>query len=394
MAVKEMNIIWPGRLLFGAGVLRSLGDEAKGLGKRAMVATTKDLVSLGLAERVGGLLKSAGLSVTLYDSVLPDPTSQAVDEAAEIARAAACDLVIGLGGGSAIDFAKGVAVAATHPGSIWEYITYTGANAKPLVNALLPVVAIPTTAGTGSEATQGTVLDNEQTKMKAALLNPQVYPRLALVDPELTYTMPKTVTAMTGFDALTHGIEAYLNLARSNPVSDLYALETVRRVSRSLPRVLSDPNDRDARAEMSLAATFGGVSIALSNATVAHAMGLPMGARLGTPHGLALSRLLPPVLDRSWKVQPARCAELADAAGASSAGMTTDEKARQLCAWLRRFIAELGLDKLWTGVEIGQSMAETLAADVFAYMGRPVQQHQPVFTPSEMREMFREALFG
>jgi alcohol dehydrogenase class IV len=394
MAVTDLDICWPGKLLFGAGCLRLLGNEAKAMGKNVLLATTADLVSLGLAERVGSMLEAAGLSVTLFDRVRPDPTSQAVDEATEVVRAAACDLVVGLGGGSAIDFAKGVSIAVTHPGSIWEYVTYTGANAKPLTNAVLPVIAIPTTAGTGSEVTRGTVLDNEQTKMKAALLSPLIYPRAAIVDPELTYTMPASVTAMTGFDALTHGVEAYLNLARCNPVSDLFALETVRRVSRFLPQVMADKNDHQARAEMSLAATFGGISIALSNTTVAHAMGLPMGARLGTPHGLALSRLLPPVLERSWKVQPSRCAELADAVGAGQRTMTTDQKAEQLCLWLRRFIGQIGLDKLWAGVGVAETMVETLADDVFAYMGRPVQQHQPVFTPADMQDMFRDALFG
>ena len=152
-----------------------------------------------------------------------------------------CDVVVGLGGGSAIDLAKGVAVAATHPGPIWDYVTYTGANAKPVTAAVLPVIAIPTTAGTGSEVTLGTVLDNPDTAMKAALLSPHVYPRVALVDPELTYTMPPKVTAMTGFDALTHGMEAYLNAVRRNPASDLFALETVRLVVRHLPQVIGRP---------------------------------------------------------------------------------------------------------------------------------------------------------
>ncbi len=130
-----------------------------------------------------------------------------------------------------------------------------------------------------------------------------VYPRLAIVDPELTYTMPTSITSMTGFDALTHGAEAYLNAAVCNPASDLIALDTVRRVGRHLPAVIADEEDKNARAEMAWAATLGWMSIALSNATVAHAMGLPLGARLGTPHGLGLSRLLPVVLAHSWQAQ-------------------------------------------------------------------------------------------
>ena len=133
---------WPGKIIFGAGRLAALGDEAKALGRRAFLATTTDLSSLGLTRRVQGLLEGAGLTVTLYEEVQPDPTCLAVDAAAGIAKAAGCDLVIGLGGGSAIDLAKGVAVAVTHPGPIWDYVTYTGANAKPVTPAVLPVIAV------------------------------------------------------------------------------------------------------------------------------------------------------------------------------------------------------------------------------------------------------------
>jgi len=333
----------------------------------------------------------------LYEDVQPDPTSAQVDQAAATALSTGCDVVIGLGGGSAIDLAKGVAVAATHPGPVWDYVTYTGANAKPVTGATLPVIAIPTTAGTGSEVTHGVVLDNHDLAMKAALLSPHVYPRLALVDPELTYTMPARVTAMTGFDALTHGIEAYLNAVRRNPVSDLFALEAVRLVTRYLPRVTADGSDLDARAQMAWAATLGGLSIALSNTTVAHAMGLPMGARLGTPHGLALSRLLPVVLARSWQAQPASFATLAESIGFTEPGMGEAEKARALAPWLEQFINEIGLAPLWTGPEAAtkdSDLLDTLTNDVFAYMGRPVQQHLPVFSRSEMREMYEAALLG
>ena len=395
MEPMAFTVQWPGKLIFGPGRLAALGDEAKSLGRRAFVATTRDLSALGLIDRVRELLETAGLAVTLYEDVQPDPTSVAVDDAAAIARETGCDLVIGLGGGSAIDLAKGVAVAATHPSPIWDYVTFTGANAKPVTGAVLPVIAVPTTAGTGSEVTLGTVLDNPDRAMKAALLSPYVYPRLALVDPELTYTMPAKVTAITGFDALTHGMEAYLNAVRCNPASDLFALETVRLVVRYLPRVVADGTDREARERMAWAATLGGLSIALSNTTVAHAMGLPMGARLGTPHGLALSRLLPVVLAHSWPAQPARFAALAEAIGIARPKLGEAEKARALAPWLKRFIEEIRLGMLWMGLGAtpeGSFLLDTLTDDVFAYMGRPIQQHLPIFSRSEMRQMYEEAL--
>lgn len=159
--------------------------------------------------------------------------------------------------------------------------------------------------------------------------------------------MPPQVTAMTGFDALTHGIEAYLNAVRRNPASELFALEAVRLVVRYLPRVLVDGSDLDARARMAWAATLGGLSIALSNTTVAHAMGLPWGARLGTPHGLALSRLLPVVLAHSWQAQPSRFAAVAEAVGITGPERSENERASLLAPWLRQFVDEIGLGTLW-----------------------------------------------
>ena len=394
MDTTAFTVRWPGKIVFGAGQLANLGEEARPLGQHAFLATTAELSALGLTDRVQRLLESAGVRVTRFDAVQPDPTCLAVDEGTAVARAAGCDLVIGLGGGSAIDFAKAVAIAVTHEGPIWDYVTYTGANAKPVTSKVLPVVALPTTAGTGSEVTFATVLENPQTHMKAALLSPQVFPRLALVDPELTYTMPTSVTAMTGFDALTHGMEAYLNAVRSNPASDLFALEAVKLVATYLPRVVADGDDYGARASMAWAATLGGISIALSNTTVAHAMALPLGARLGTPHGLGLSRLLPVVLEHSWQAQPERCAALADTIGASGPGMAETQKARALAEWLKSFVERIGLTAQWNGVGVDNSMLDTLTDDVFAYMGRPVQQHRPVFTRAEIRQQYEEALIA
>jgi alcohol dehydrogenase class IV len=217
---------------------------------------------------------------------------------------------------------------------------------------------------------------------------------VAIVDPELTYTMPESVTAMTGFDALSHGIEAYLNATVCNPASDLVALDAVRRVAHSLPAVLADGDDKDARAEMAWAATLGGMAIALSNTTVAHAMGLPLGARFGIPHGLGLSRLLPVVLANSWQAQPQRCSVLADVVGAAQRDMTTAAKAQAFAAWLKQFVRKAGLERLWSGAELDDEALDLLTNDVFAYMGRPVQQHRPVFTRGEIRMQFQEALVG
>lgn len=388
----NFTLQWPGKIVFGAGRLQELANETVALGKHVFLVTTKQLSGLGLTERVTKLLDAEKLAVTVYEDVQPDPICFDVDQAAQVARAGGCDVVVSVGGGSAIDFGKGVAVAVSHEGPIWDYVTYTGANAKPVTAAALPHIAIPTTAGTGSEVSLGTVLDNPEKHMKAALLGPNVFARVALVDPELTYTMPSEVTAMTGFDALTHGIESFLNVTRSNPVSDMMALEAVRSISENLPKVIADGSDHPARIQMSWAASLAGIAMALSNVTVAHAMALPLGSRLHVTHGLGLSRLLPVVMKHSLQQQAPRCAQLADVVESSQPGMTQNDKAQSLLEWLTRVIRQAGLHELWTGQAIDAAMLDTLTDDVFAYMGRPVQQHRPVFDRNQMREMFDEAL--
>ncbi|MDO8302087.1 MAG: iron-containing alcohol dehydrogenase [Sedimentisphaerales bacterium] len=392
MEIQNFVLNWPGKVIFGSGKIAALADEAKILGKRVLVITTKDLSNLGFTERATTILKSAGLAVDVFDDVQPDPTCVAADAVARIARSNKDDVIVAFGGGSAIDLSKAVSVAVRHEGPIWDYVTYTGANAKPVTSAVLPLIAIPTTAGTGSEVSMGTVLDNPEKHMKAALLSPYVFPRVAIVDPELTYSLPSHITAMTGFDALTHGIESYLNVSRSNPASELLALDAVRRVVRYLPQVVENGNNHEARAQMSWAATVGGVAMALSNVTVAHAMGLPLGSRAHVPHGLGLSRLLPVVMEYSWQAQPRRYAEVAEVVGAAKQGMNDGEKAQALVQWLKDFVRNIGLMKLWAGYAVDEKMLQTLTADVFAYMGRPVQQHLPVFTPEQVREIYAAAL--
>lgn len=388
----EFILNWPGRLVFGQGRFADLGAHAKALGTRALLVTTRDLANLGLAGRAEALLRSAGLAVTVFTDVHPDPTCVDVDEAAVGARAARVDLVVSVGGGSAIDFAKGLCAAATHAGPVWGYVNYAGAIVRPLESDPLPHIAVPTTAGTGSEVSQGSVLDNPELGMKAALLNPRLYPRVAIVDPELTLSLPPSVTAMTGFDALTHGLESFLNVQRSNPASELFALEAVRRAAGNLPRVLDDGRDRAARAAMCWAASCGGLAIGLSNASVAHAMALPLGARLGTPHGLALSLLQPVVLAHTWEAQPERCAVLAEAVGACAADAPTLHKAASLVAWTGELVRRIGLAGSVPVAGVDEAMLDRLAADVFAYMGRPVSQYLPVFTRDEVRAMYAEAL--
>ncbi len=396
MSKKRTNIAfdqqWSGKIVFGAGKLDCLPDEAKTICQRIFFVTTPQLSSLGLTERVSRILKSDNLLVGCFEDVEPNPTCHQADELSAQVRQAQANCILAVGGGSAIDIAKVAAVGATHKGRIWDYMTYTGANPQPICpDAVLPIIAVPTTAGTGSEVSMGAIIDNPELGMKGPLLSRYIIPKLALIDPELTYTLPAKVTAASGFDAMTHGIEAFLNVERQNYASDMFALEAVRLVADNLPRVMANPNDCLARERLCWAAYAGGMSIAIGNAGPAHAMAMPAGARLHLSHGLLLSRIQPVVLAHSWEAQPQRCAVLAEAAGAASGKKSERDKARGFAPWLREFVQQIGLADEWELPALDEATFSTLANDVFEYMARPIRQHRPVFTRSQIRGMFEES---
>lgn len=278
----------PTKILFGCGELKKLATE-KLPGKKALIVISGGtaMKKYGYLDKVIGLLKENNVASIVFDKILPNPIKSHVMEAATVCRENQCDFVVGLGGGSSIDSAKSIAVMACNEGDYWDYINGGTGKGRPVTKAL-PVVAIPTTAGTGTEADPWTVITNEERQEKIGFGNELTFPVLSIVDPELMVSIPPHLTAYQGFDAFFHAAEGFIaNCA--TPISDLYALEAIRLLYKYLPVAVKDGKDLKARAKVAWASTLAGLVEATSSCTSEHSLEHAMSAYYPElPHGAGL----------------------------------------------------------------------------------------------------------
>jgi alcohol dehydrogenase class IV len=288
------------RILFGPGRLREVAPLAAGLGRRALVVTGRDIARAGplLAE-----LNRHAVEAEVF-TVSGEPDLATVQAGVQRARTAPCDLVIGVGGGSALDAGKAIAALLTNGGELMDYLEVIGAG-RPLTQPSAPYIAIPTTAGTGSEVTRNAVLGSPQHRVKVSVRSPHMLPRLAVVDPELTHSLPPAVTAHTGLDALTQLVEPFVSNS-ANPMTDALSREGMRRVARSLRRAYENGSDAAAREDMALAGMLGGMALASAKLGAVHGLANPIGGACPAPHGAICARLLPIVMQANVRALQSR----------------------------------------------------------------------------------------
>ncbi len=335
-----------GRIVFGAGALRQAGCLAAELGKCALVVTGSNTRR---AEPLLDLLKPAAVKAVCF-ATNGEPELETVEAAVATARQSGCDMVISIGGGSVIDTGKAAAAMLANGGELLDYLEVIG-RGKALTRPSLPFMAIPTTAGTGSEVTRNAVLGSPAHGVKVSLRSAFMLPRVALVDPELTYGLPPAITAASGLDALTQLIEPYV-CSRRNPLTDGVCLEGLRRATRSLRRAYAEPQCATVREEMSVASLCGGLALANAGLGAVHGFAGPIGGMFPAPHGAVCAALLPQVVranvaalkQREPDGEPLRrYVEIARLAlGQASA------KAEDLAAWLGQLVKDLGIPRLGT----------------------------------------------
>jgi alcohol dehydrogenase class IV len=331
----------PPTIVVGAGASQDVGVHGQRFGaQRALIVTDPYMVESGVAEQIQSHLESAGLATETFSRVQADPTDQNVADGLAALEEAGAEVVVGVGGGSALDAAKMIAIAKNNPEPLEEFMGY-----HRIPRPGLPLIAIPTTAGTGSEVTRVTVITDSAKHTKMMILDGKLVPAVALVDFELTITMPQALTAHVGVDTLTHGIEAYVS-ALANPMTDPYALSCIRLVGANLVRAWNNPEDRDARAAMSLAACHGGMAFANSSVCLVHGMSRPLGAVFGIPHGLSNAVLLPTVTEYSVPGAPTRYATVARTLGVAKITDSDADAGRQLLEALWRLNADLKVPRL------------------------------------------------
>ncbi|MEK4538355.1 iron-containing alcohol dehydrogenase [Peribacillus sp. FSL K6-1552] len=295
----------PQTIIYGRQSFEKVGAEAALCGKKALIISDKVMSRLGCVNQCCQYLHDNGVASAVYLGVDSEPTDQYVEESLELFEKESCDLIISLGGGSCIDTGKAIAVLATNGGYIGEYM----GGRKIADKAAIPHIAIPTTAGTGSEATDATVITNTDDDVKMMIKQPNFMPLVAIVDPLLTVSSPPHITAATGVDALSHAVEAYLS-KRSHPMTDTMALSAMRLIVENIENAYDDGDNIDAREKMSLGALQAGIAFSNSSVCLVHGMSRPIGALFHVPHGYSNAMLLPAVLEFSKEACMERLADL------------------------------------------------------------------------------------
>ena len=356
------KFIMPKQIISGENALQQSKEVIRTLGTKALVVSGKVMNRIGNVRIVTNLLDEIGIGWTVYDDITGEPDDVMIDGGVEAYKANGCDFLIAIGGGSPMDSMKAIGALITNPGKIADYM------GKEITNPLPPMVAIPTTAGTGSEATQFTIITDTKTSIKMLLKGTVLIPDVAIVDASFTVSSPKSVTNATGLDALTHAVEGYTS-KKASPLTDVYAVDAVKRIFQYLPRAYGNGEDMEAREEMILAALEAGVVINNSSVTLVHGMSRPIGANFHVPHGLSNAMLLKVCLTFALDGTYERFADLGRAIGAATEKDNDETAAKaflaaiiELCETLEvPTLAEYGVDKE-AFFEVMDKMAEDAIA--------------------------------
>lgn len=378
------KFIMPKQVISGADALAQSKEVIRSLGTKALVVSGKVMNRIGNVKIVTDLLDEIGIGWAVYDDITGEPDDVMIDGGVEAYKANGCDFLIAIGGGSPMDSMKAIGALITNPGKIADYM------GKEITNPLPPMVAIPTTAGTGSEATQFTIITDTKTSIKMLLKGTVLIPDVAIVDASFTVSSPKSVTNATGLDALTHAVEGYTS-KKASSLTDVFAMDAVKRIFKYLPRAYANGEDMEAREEMILAALEAGVVINNSSVTLVHGMSRPIGANFHVPHGLSNAMLLKVCLTFALDGTYERFADLGRAIGAATEEESDETAAKAFLAAIIKLcetlevptLAEYGVDK-----EAFFEVMDKMADDAIA-SGSPGNTRKTT-TKEDVLKMYKE----
>jgi len=372
-----------GEILFGPKAVERLGAAVKKYGgKKVLMVIDPGFAKTRFFPKVTEALKKEGFSFVLFDGVEPEPRAEVAERSGDLARKEGCDFVLGVGGGSAMDTAKAAAILATNQGRVKDY---QGLDRVPRPG--LPKGMVPTTAGTGSEVTFTAVFVNEEEKKKAGINSPYLYPEMSILDPELTLDLPPAVTAYTGMDALAHAIESYTSLA-ANPLSEMFSLEAVKRIGRSLRRAVEKGSDLDARSDMLLGSLLAGIGLANAGVTAVHSLSYPLGGRFRIPHGVANGLFLAPVMEYNVFSIPEKFIRIAEALGEDIDGVSTKEGALMAVGAVKRLAKDVEVPQRLSDLGIPESVLPGMAEEAMR-VTRPLENNPRPVSVEEAIRIYR-----
>lgn len=369
------QLTMPQRTIMGENALNESGSALQRLGNKAFIVSGKNVTKNGIVDKLTDRLGAWGMGYAVFNDITGEPTTQMIDAGVAAYQQAGCDFLIGIGGGSPLDSAKAIAAMTVLSGKVSDYM------GKEIEGDFPPVVLIPTTAGTGSEATKFTVITDTEKSVKMLLKGDALLPRLAIVDPELTRTAPQSITAATGMDALTHAVEAYVSI-KGSALTDMYAIDAIKRIFGHLPKAYSDGGDKEAREQMAVAAYQAGVCINNASVTLVHGMSRPIGALFHVPHGISNAMLISKCLAFVMDGCVGRFAAMARAIGAAGESEDDQEAAMAfikaldaLCEKLKiPSLAQYGIDQQAFEAHIGKMAQDAMASTSPSNSIKPVSK--------------------
>lgn len=380
--MKNFDYYQPTKIIYGCGRLSEVGEIVAQYGKRCLLVSVPAFPEMEpVYDRVKSSLEDADVAVAHFDGVIPNPTTDTIAAGTEIAKAHLADVVLGLGGGSSMDAAKAIAVEATHEGSCWDYLFYKTAPTEKT----LPIIAVTTTSGTGSQVTQVSVVTNTAERDKSAIYNDLILPRVAIIDPELMLTLPKKVTACTGFDVFTHAFESFIHPAGS-PYTNLLAKEAMTLVVNNLPSVVQDGSNLEGRKALAWADTLAGLCIKNAGVTLPHGIGMAIGGMYPhVAHGEALTLIYPEFMKYTYGFALSQFAAVGRILNSGLETADDETAAEASCQEIDKFLKKIGR---WQGLQDVGVPENELDQLAHASMVLPDYENNPrITTYEEMRTL-------
>jgi len=382
---KNFSFTGAKKIVFGCASFEGLADHVKELGgRRPLIVLDKNLSKAGFRERAQAALAAGSLKAVFFDKVEPEPLLELADEGTEAARRGKCDIVVGIGGGSAMDVAKAVSALLPNKGRAADFL---GLNKVP--GPGIPTIIVPTTAGTGSEVTFPAVFLRKNLHKKEGMNSPYLYPTLALLDPTLTLSLPPQPTAATGIDALCHAVESYTSV-NASPMSEMVSLEAIRLIAENLRTCVHNGQDLEARENMLLGSLYAGLGLANAGVGAAHSLSYPLGGKYGISHGVANTLMLPRVMDFNVPSAQEKFAVIAEIMGESTEGLPVREAAYLAVDAVQSLIEDCGIFTTLRELGIPEEDFSDLARIALTVV-RPLENNPRKVTFEEAIEIYRTA---
>ena len=372
---------------FGSGARKELPEVLTRMGvKKALVTSDKGLIKVGTTKMVTDVLDEMGFPYDIYSEIKPNPTVTNVKQGVEAFKASGADCIIAIGGGSSMDTAKGIGIVANNP-EFGDIVSLEGC--APTKNKSVPIIALPTTAGTGAEVTINYVIIDEERQAKMVCVDPNDIPAVAIVDPELMYSLPKGLTAATGMDALTHAIEGYITKG-AWIMSDMYELQAIKMIAENLPIAVEEPTNPVGREGMALAQYIAAQAFSNVGLGLVHGMAHPMGSLHDIPHGVANALLLPTIMEFNMPTRIEKYGIIAQHMGVDTTGMTPEEAAQEAVDAVRELSIRVGIPQHLSEIGITEADIPALAAQAITDVCTPGNPRD--VTEAEIIELYKKVL--